>query len=1509
MDAWGNTTCSGAGKCADVSAKDCDDGKPCTRDACISISGSCAHISADGFVCSGGGCAEKAACEKGTCVPKGQQRLWARRLEPIGGFARRGLALIDAGNGAALLLHSTGNNSAAVFSTDPFGSLKPGPNVHTHVRGVAIAGKGELVVCQRGKNSQFDWTMMRMPQAQGGAKWVTTFSAKQPVYGLRAYALADGTFGGLGVLAPPSGGWRIAWIRVHSTGAKIMSRELAVAPGWSDYPYDAALFADTSVIIAGVSTGSAKRGLAIRLNNKGSQVWRRQIALAGAFWSAVDVDGGAMLGGWAVNPKEPVPVLASVTHEGHVRWVKKPKVTGNATVVSLVRRGAEITALLSERVGFKALGSLRSFNGAGVQQWSRTIEVGPFFEPRSLGVSTDGALLLAGDAGDPNKPAAYFAKLSPWGDRSCTEAGKCFSTTATKCDDGDACTANTCDGQKGCGFTKTGCDDANACTTDACDKKAGCTHKATSALCDDGDQCTEKDACAGGFCVGKVRNCNDGNPCTDDSCDGSKGCVAKAKKDGSTCPVSNGCSLSAACKAGVCAHSEKGKLWATDHDLYKTTKPSQVFINIASTKGGWVGIFSQRPFGYAFNLMGGRIDSAGGFKLAGNLGGGTYQKAVDSSLTLPVASGGFLLTWGEGGADRVLRARLVDDKLKAIGLVASYPLSASVVGKYPRTYPRAISRLADGSIAIAGDLWGSSGGPRMDVQLIQADLKSVWRRQFPGNAASVYTRAAVATSDGGFIAGGWQKGAKLSEAALLQKVSKSGTSVFRRVHHSAGATAIERLVRDGSDLMAAGRFVVGKKTSPWLARFDDEGKKLWSRVVPQPSSAGLSLLAKRADGGYLLAGNRTIGLGTAIWLQHVDSLGNPTWRRDLQHGSSHWMSREGAIALADGGLLLGGGTIVNGNARGVVIRTDAWGNIACKDGGVCPSKAPGASIPKGCDDAKTCTADRCDPAKGCVHTARSCDDANPCTTDSCDATKGCQHKAASGPCNDGSICTIGESCQAGACASAKVLDCDDANACTQDACHPVSGCENVALDSGTCDDGSKCSEKTVCAKGVCMYSGPALLRAVAYDNSTDSNKYPVVSAGIAYKGSVIYAMPRRFYHWKWKKTDNYELRWGRMGPRGKYYHLVSNQPRWTEGKALFTSQLSLGGDQNQGVVAARSFRHVSGSKFVALRRDRNHWRYRDRIRIEFLDADLFKHSRQGRTIDPPYDASALKYTHHYYGDDIRVVIDGSFAIAGFRSTAATGRIELLYIRTDGTGLPKYTRASGRNDGDDYGHALVTFKTGHAVIAGATRKSKGPMDPLLTRFDNAGKLVWRKSSAVSGKSVTYERIESSGGQLITAGRYIVGTDKRYVIAAHGEDGALKWRKHPKLATPVDFRGLGVSPDGSFLVAGDRDDGIVKKAWLTRLDAAGKPVWYREYQVGKTTMLGRQGLVVMDDGGAALLGGTVAFSRENPAIIRVDAWGNAGCQAAGQCRTTVFNDCAKKCAGKLAMCDAKKGCVCK
>ena len=183
----------------------------------------------------------------------------------------------------------------------------------------------------------------------------------------------------------------------------------------------------------------------------------------------------------------------------------------------------------------------------------------------------------------------------------------------------------------------------------------------------------------------------------------------------------------------------------------------------------------------------------------------------------------------------------------------------------------------------------------------------------------------------------------------------------------------------------------------------------------------------------------------------------------------------------------------------------------CTVGDVCAQGACAAGPTANCSDGEPCTTDSCEPGVGCLNTSNTlacedgnpctvgdvcsgggcapgsgtfdCDDNNPCTEDSCDASGGCIHAPVGGPCDDGNACTVGEACAAGSCQWLNVLVCNDGNPCTDDSCHPGSGCV-FSPTSAPCDDQDPCTLADVCLDGACT-PGPDQLSCTDDNPCTD----------------------------------------------------------------------------------------------------------------------------------------------------------------------------------------------------------------------------------------------------------------------------------------------------------------------------------------------------------------------------------------------------------------------------------------
>jgi len=199
-------------------------------------------------------------------------------------------------------------------------------------------------------------------------------------------------------------------------------------------------------------------------------------------------------------------------------------------------------------------------------------------------VSCDDGNPCTDDVCDPGTGCLHDFNAAPcddadpcWGPDICQD-GQCLAQGMNDCDDGNDCTADSCEPSNGClhdalhgvqcddgnGCT-TGdicdhgvcvgegmaCNDGNPCTDDVCDPGTGCSHLFNLKPCDDGNICTAGDSCQQGNCVGgAAADCNDHNACTTDSCDPTEGCIHVPNE--LPCEDGNKCTLGDQCVDGVC---------------------------------------------------------------------------------------------------------------------------------------------------------------------------------------------------------------------------------------------------------------------------------------------------------------------------------------------------------------------------------------------------------------------------------------------------------------------------------------------------------------------------------------------------------------------------------------------------------------------------------------------------------------------------------------------------------------------------------------------------------------------------------------------------------------------------------------------------------------------------------------------------------------------------------------------------------------------------------------------
>ncbi|MBI5543491.1 MAG: hypothetical protein HY901_06350 [Deltaproteobacteria bacterium] len=106
-------------------------------------------------------------------------------------------------------------------------------------------------------------------------------------------------------------------------------------------------------------------------------------------------------------------------------------------------------------------------------------------------------------------------------------------------------------------------------------------------------------------------------------------------------------------------------------------------------------------------------------------------------------------------------------------------------------------------------------------------------------------------------------------------------------------------------------------------------------------------------------------------------------------------------------------------------------------------------------------------------TVVGCSDANACTDDRCDAYGACAHPANTATCEDGLYCTTSDRCSGAACQSGSARDCSaQTSACSTGRCdESLRRCaRDPTNEGGACDDGLYCTVSEACTSGACQGS-------------------------------------------------------------------------------------------------------------------------------------------------------------------------------------------------------------------------------------------------------------------------------------------------------------------------------------------------------------------------------------------------------------------------------------------------------
>ena len=603
------------------------------------------------------------------------------------------------------------------------------------------------------------------------------------------------------------------------------------------------------------------------------------------------------------------------------------------------------------------------------------------------------------------------------------------------------------------------CDDGDDCTDDGCDPEQGCTHEPlTGTDCNDSDVCSLADHCVDGDCVGTPIECDDDDICTDDGCDPTGGCLFL--DNSATCDDANPCTVDDECDQGACsgffvpcdcqqdadcAPLEDDNLCNGTLYCDTTVFPQQCAV-VAETV-----VTCDDPQGIGAECLVAVCDPGTGECSQEPANDGFYCSDEDActvgeACLEGVCEGGVPVNCNDGN-------------------VCSTDLCDSGDGCYHENNSLPCD---DGTVCTVGDLCAE--GVCSPGEALVCDDQNVCT----ADSCDLAVGCQFANTDGPCDDGnpcttedvclaGKCGGAGLLDCDDLNPCTKDICQPDDGCTHLDAAGPCDDL-----DPCTVGDTCQAGQCTGGQAPDCDDSNPCTDDSCIAPDGCVHTDNALPCDDGNTCTTEDACVAGVCLG------------KGSLECDDSNPCTKD--ICLPEGGC-------AHENTVGACTDGDP-----CTLNDICKGKQCISGPAVDCDDANPCTDDACDDSGLCVHVSNAaecddenpctqgdhcvegdcvatgpadCDDENVCTDDLCDPTVGCTHTHNELPCSDDSICTLGDTCDAGLCVPGVEMQCDDGNACTTDACDAQSGCTHVPGDGG-CDDGNACTDEDTCTNGFCL---------------------------------------------------------------------------------------------------------------------------------------------------------------------------------------------------------------------------------------------------------------------------------------------------------------------------------------------------------------------------------------------------------------------------------------------------------
>ncbi|MFW9911239.1 MAG: hypothetical protein ACFFEU_02155 [Candidatus Thorarchaeota archaeon] len=205
----------------------------------------------------------------------------------------------------------------------------------------------------------------------------------------------------------------------------------------------------------------------------------------------------------------------------------------------------------------------------------------------------------------------------------------------------------------------------------------------------------------------------------------------------------------------------------------------------------------------------------------------------------------------------------------------------------------------------------------------------------------------------------------------------------------------------------------------------------------------------------------------------------------------------------------------------------------------------------------------------------------------------------------------------------------------------------------------------------------------------------------------------------------------------------------------------------------------------------------------------------------------------------------------------------------------WERSFGGPQGDGF-YDLVEVSTGGYALTGYTGCSSGWECKIwLVRLDSEGTMLWNQTyrhEADPEQLIGQSLLECADGGFAITGYVGVTTHIEMVLLRTDSDGNQLWNRTYGRG---EFHDIVQCSDGGFALFGYTETDVAGSAdfFLVRTDTEGNPMWNHTYGGPEADLSRRDGLVLCDDGGFAMIGVTYSYGSETEVLlVRADSSGD-------------------------------------